>query len=209
MKFNESLPLSFSICFDNLVVLFWLGHRSQITEDIMTDQQLLIRHRKVMIQARLMQSLSIHNLCGEFHVSHTTFYKWFNLYLVGGDLRLANKPRCVGKRPRQISKNMEMAILDFSEKHPAAGPQTISDALRRNSILVGKTVDDSNCKAAYNTLKSHKLNHKKFRYLKAQNTNILTKNTYQRELDSSRKKSIKTKAPGYLLNMDTLLYGNH
>ena len=166
----------------------------------MTDQQLLIRHRKVMIQARLMQSLSIHKLCREFHVSHTTFYKWFNRYLVGGELALANKARSVGKQPCQIPQNIEMAILDFSEKHPAAGPQRISDELRRDDILVGKT-------AVYNSLKRHKLNHKKFRYLRAQNTNIITKNTYQREVNSSRKKSIKTKAPGYLLNMDTFYVG--
>jgi transposase InsO family protein len=166
----------------------------------MTDQQLLIRHRKVMIQARLMQSLSISKLCKQFYISHTTFYKWLNRYLEGGDLALTNKPRSPGKQPRQISEKIEMAILDFSEKHPAAGPQRISDELRRDGILVGKT-------AAYNALKRHKLNHKKFRYLRAQDPHIIAQNPFQREVTSGKRKSIKTKAPGYLLNIDTFYVG--
>ena len=166
----------------------------------MTDQQLLIRHRKVMIQARLKQSLSISKLCRVFHVSHTTFYKWLNRYLQGGELALANKPRSNGKQPRQIGQEIEKTILEFSEKHPAAGPQRISDELRRSGIQVGKT-------AVYNALKRHRLNHKKARYPRAQNPNIVAKNIYQREATSCKKKSIKTKAPGYLLNIDTFYVG--
>lgn len=166
----------------------------------MTDQQLLIRHRKVMIRARLMQSLSILKLCGQFHVSHTTFYKWLNRYLEGGELALANKTRSPGKQPRQIPEEIEKAILDFSQKQPAAGLQRISDELRQEGILVGKT-------AAYNALKRHKLNHKKYRYLRIQDPNIIAKNPYQREITAPKRNSIKTKAPGYLINIDTFYIG--
>jgi transposase InsO family protein len=166
----------------------------------MTDQQLLIRHRKVMIRARLKQSLSITKLCSQFHVSHTTFYKWLNRYLDGGELALANKPRSNGIQPGQISEVIEEAILDFSKEYPAAGPQRISDELRRKEINVGKT-------AVYNALKRNKLNRRKFRYLRAQDPQIISKNAYQREKPYLRKKSIKTKAPGYLINMDTSYVG--
>jgi transposase len=166
----------------------------------MTDQQLLIRHRKVMIQARLMQSLSIPKLCRQFQVSHTTFYKWLNRFLEGGELALANKPRSYGKQPRQISGEIEKAVLDFSQDHPAAGPQRISDELKQKDVPVGKT-------AVYNALKRHGLHHRKFRYLKAQNPQIIARNTYQRQTPSFRRKSIKTKAPGYLLNVDTFYVG--
>jgi len=166
----------------------------------MTDQQLLIRHRKVMIQARLMRSLSIPELCRQFYVSHTTSYKWLNRYLEGGKLALANKIRSPGKEPHQIPGEIEKAILDFSQKHPAAGPQRISDELRQEGILVGKT-------EAYNALKRHKLNHKKYRYLRIQDSNIIAKNPYQREITARKRNSIKTKAPGYLINIDTFYVG--
>jgi transposase len=166
----------------------------------MTDQQLLIRHRKVMIQARLMQSLSISKLCEQFQVSQTTFYKWLNRFQSGGELALANKMRSPGKQPGQISPEIERTVLDFSRTHPAAGPQRISDDLKREGILVGKT-------AVYNALKRHGLNHKKSRYLAAQDPYIISRNTYQRENTSTKPRSIKTKAPGYLLNLDTFYVG--
>jgi transposase len=166
----------------------------------MTDQQLLIRHRKVMIQVRLMQSLSIPNLTRQFQVSHTTFYKWLNRFLQGGELALANKSRSPGKQLRQIPEEIEKLILEFSRQHPAAGPQRISDELRLSGVRVGKT-------AIYNALKRHGLNHKKSRYIKAQNPSIMARNTYQREDTTGKKNSIKTKAPGYLLNIDTFYVG--
>lgn len=166
----------------------------------MTDQQLLIRHRKVMIQARLKQSLSISILCKQFQVSHTTFYKWLNRYLIAGELALANKERSRGKQPRQISQKVEQEILDFSYQHPAAGPQRISHELRIKGIEVGKT-------AVYNALKRHGLNRRKFRYLRIQNPQIMTKSPYQRDNKLKRKQSIKTKAPGYLINIDTFYVG--
>ncbi len=50
----------------------------------MTDQQLLIHHRKVMIEEHLSQSITVKDVCDKYFVSQTTFHKWFDRYLESG-----------------------------------------------------------------------------------------------------------------------------
>jgi transposase InsO family protein len=166
----------------------------------MTDQQLLIRHRKVIIQARLNQSLKVKQICEKYQISSTAFYKWLNRYLDSGDVGLANKIRSNGKQPRQISAEVERAILNYSYQYPAYGPQRITLELQRTGIHVGKT-------AVYNALKRNGLNYRKYRYQRLQAPKIMIQTAYQRDRELSRKRSLKTKAPGYLVNMDTFYVG--
>lgn len=166
----------------------------------MTDQQLLIHHRKVMLEEHLSQSITVKDVCKKYQVSRTTFYKWFGRYLDSGTSGLLNKARTNGRQPNQISEQLEQIILDYSYDHPSHGPVSISLNLKRKGILVGKT-------AVYNTLKRNRLNLKKYRFerLKSNENVVISKHQLDREL--SKVRSIKTKAPGYLIALDTYYIG--
>jgi transposase InsO family protein len=162
----------------------------------MTDQQLLIHHRKVMIEEHLSQSLTVNDICSKYRVSRTTFYKWFNRYIDHGDSALANKKRTNGRQPTQISKPLEKTILDYSYHNPAYGPMRIALSLKLKGISVGKT-------SVYNALKRNGLNLRKYRLNKLH----IGENVILTKEQLPKKKSIKTKAPGYLIGMDTAYVG--
>ena len=166
----------------------------------MTDQQLLIHHRKVMIEEHLSQSISVKDACNKYRVSRTTFYKWFGRYLESGVSGLGNATRSNGRQPNQISKDLEKIILDYSYHHPAHGPVSISLNLKRKGILAGKT-------SVYNALKRNGLNLKRDRYQRLQTGENQIISQRQLERQYSKKRSIKTKAPGYLIAIDTYYIG--
>jgi len=166
----------------------------------MTDQQLLIHHRKVMIEDHLTQSITVNDVCKKYRVSRTTFYKWFGRYLYSGYSGLVNKARSNGRQPNQISEDLEKIILEYSYHHPAHGPMSISLHLKRKDINIGKT-------AIYNTLKRHGLNRKKDRYQRLQSGENIISSKYQIYREFSKRRSIKTKAPGYLVAIDTYYIG--
>ena len=162
----------------------------------MTDQQLLIRHRKVMIEEHLSQSLTVKDICNKYRVSRTTFYKWFGRYINHGESALANKRRTNGRQPNQICNQLEKIILDYSYQYPAYGPMRIALQLRLKDISVGKT-------SVYNALKRNGLNHRKYRLKKLH----LRENVIVTKEQLQKRKSIKTKAPGYMIAMDTSYVG--
>ena len=77
---------------------------------------------------------------------------------------------------------------------------SISLHLKRKDIHIGKT-------AIYNTLKRHGLNRKKDRYQRLQFGENIISSHYQIDRDLSKRRSIKTKAPGYLVAIDTYYIG--
>jgi transposase InsO family protein len=166
----------------------------------MTDQQLLIHHRKVMIEDHLTQSISVKDICIKYRVSRTTFYKWFGRYLYSGVSGLENKVRSNGRQPKQISQRLENIILDYSYHHPAHGPMSISLNLKRKGICAGKS-------SIYNALKRNGLNLKKYRFERLQQGENKILSKYQIERESAKNRSIKTKAPGYLVAIDTYYIG--
>jgi transposase InsO family protein len=166
----------------------------------MTDQQLLIHHRKVMIEEHLSQSITVKDVCIKYQVSRTTFYKWFGRYLDSGIASLVNKPRSNGKQPNQISEQLEKAILDYSYDHPAHGPVSISQHLELSGIHVGKT-------SVYNALKRNGLNLRKDRFQRLQTAENMIIRKHQLDREYSKIRSIKTKAPGYLVAIDTYYIG--
>jgi len=166
----------------------------------MTDQQLLIHHRKVMIEEHLLQSRTVKNVCRKYRVSRTTFYKWFGRYLDSGDTALVNKTRSNGRQPNQISEQLENTILEYSYHHPAHGPMSICLNLRRKGITVGKT-------SIYNTLKRHGLHLRKYRFERFQSGENTVLSQYHLDRERSKSRSIKTKAPGYLVAIDTYYIG--
>ena len=166
----------------------------------MTDQQLLIHHRKVMIEEHLSQSINVKDVCNKYRVSRTTFYKWFGRYLEAGASGLCNATRSNGRQPKQIPKELEKVILDYSYHNPAHGPVSISLNLKLKGFTVGKT-------SVYNALKRNGLNLKKDRYQRLQSGENLIAPQHQLDREYSKRRSIKTKAPGYLVAVDTYYIG--
>jgi transposase InsO family protein len=91
---------------------------------------------------------------------------------------------------------LEDIILDYSYHHPAYGPLRIALDLSLKGFKVGKT-------SVYNALKRNRLNHRKNRFERLGSG----ENVIFPKVQLPRKKSIKTKAPGYLLAMDTAYVG--
>ena len=166
----------------------------------MTDQQLLIHHRKVMIEEHLSQSITVKDVCKKYRVSRTTFYKWFGRYLESGVSGLCNASRSSGRQPNQISDELEKVILDYSYHHPAHGPMSISLNLKLKGIDVGKT-------SVYNVLKRNGINLRKDRFQKLQVGENIVISKHQFDRESSKRRSVKTKAPGYLVAIDTYYIG--
>ena len=174
----------------------------------MTDQphkgwplpQLLIHHRKVMIDEFLMQSISVKEVCIRYHISRTTFYKWYNRYRLYGQIGLNNKNRSQGHQPKQIDKKMEKVVLDYAYQNPSHGPLNISFNLSLMGIKIGKT-------AVYNALKRNRLNLRQDRFQRLQDGEKTILSKYQLDRQLARKRSVKTKAPGYLVAMDTAYIG--
>ena len=166
----------------------------------MTDQQLLIHQRKVMIDDYLMQSNTVKDVCSKFNISRTTFYKWFNRYRSYGLIGLNNKIRLQGRQPNQLSGKLEKIILNYAYQNPSHGPMNITLNLSVRGIHVGKT-------AVYNALKRHGLNLRRDRFQRLQDGENKIISKYQLDRELSKKRSIKTKAPGYLVAMDTVYVG--
>jgi len=166
----------------------------------MTDQQLLIHHRKVMIEEHLSQSITVKEVCNKYRLSRTTFYKWLERYNHHGESGLLNKQRRKGKQPTQLPEHLEKIVLDYSYHHPAHGPLSISLNLDLVRIKAGKT-------SIYNALKRHGLHQRKLRLQRLQSAEnkVISRYVLDRELAKTR--SIKTKAPGYLIAMDSYYIG--
>ena len=166
----------------------------------MTDQQLLIHQRRVMIDEFLMQSIPVKDICSKYHFSSTTFYKWYNRYRSDRLSGLTNKIRSQGRQPNQISKKLEKLVLDYAYQNPSHGPMNIALKLSLMGIRVGKT-------AVYNALKRNHPNLRKERFQRLQDGEKTVLHRYQLGCQLAKKRSVKTKAPGYLIAMDTAYIG--
>jgi transposase InsO family protein len=193
-------PVYFAILIDNHFSYFDFFHKEQTRRLSMTDQQLLIHHRKVMIEQYISQSISVKDICNRFHISRPTFYKWFNRYRSLGQTGLYNKVRSLGPQPNQLSVELEKVVLDYAYQNPSHGPMNIALNLSMIGIYIGKT-------AVYNALKRHGLNLRRDRLQRLQQgqNKVISKHQLDREL--AKKRSLKTKAPGYLVAMDTAYVG--
>ena len=193
-------PVYFAILIDDHFSYFDFFHKEQSRWLPMTDQQLLTRHRKVMIEAYISQSITVKDICNKFHVSRTTFYKWFNRYRSYGEFGLNNKNRSQGKQPNQISKKLEKVILDYAYQNPSHGPMNVALNLSLMGIQIGKT-------AVYNALKRNGLNLRRDRFHRLQNGENMIISKHQLDRQLAKKRSVKTKAPGYLVALDTAYIG--
>lgn len=199
-KVYWGIPVYFAILIDNHFSYFDFFDKEQSRMLPMTDQQLLTRHRKVMIEEYISQSITVKEVCNKFHMSRTTFYKWFNRYRDYGYTGLNNRIRSQGRQPNQLSSQLEKVVLDYTYQNPSHGPMNIALNLSLMGIPIGKT-------AVYNALKRNGLNLRKDRLQRFQQGENKIISKYQLDRDLAKRRSIKTKAPGYLIAIDTAYIG--
>jgi transposase InsO family protein len=70
-------------------------------------------------------------LCQRFGISRKTGYKWLKRYREGGESGLADRSRRPQHSPRRSSVELEKAVVEAREQHPAWGGRKIKAHLKR------------------------------------------------------------------------------
>ena len=70
-------------------------------------------------------------LCRGFGISRKTGYKWLKRYREGGESGLADRSRHPHHSPRRSSVELEKAVVEVREQHPAWGGRKIKAHLKR------------------------------------------------------------------------------
>jgi transposase InsO family protein len=106
-----------------------------------------------------VEGANISALCRDFGISRTTAYKWLARYRAGGAEALADRSRHPYRSPKRTAAELEAAIVQKRQAHPAWGgrkiaarleldgqadvpaPSTITAVLRRHDLL-----DEQECR---------------------------------------------------------------
>lgn len=171
----------------------------------MTSDTQIYHHRLHTIKYYLehrKHGITVTETCRLFGKSRTWFYKWFRRYRFYGEEGLWDIERTSPTMPNQTPLDVETAILDFVHRFPANGPRYIADEL----IQAGTPVKRS---AVYNVLKRRDLNTKKKRmeYVRIKNGVVATASDLDRDRDLAKHRSLNTRYPGHIVEMDTFYVG--
>jgi putative transposase len=77
----------------------------------------------------LRQTLSISELCRNYHISRKTGYKWIDRYLMHGPQGLEERSRRPSTSPRQTPDHVVAAILEARRRHPSWGAKKLLSIL--------------------------------------------------------------------------------
>ncbi len=104
--------------------------------------------------------------------------------------------------PNQTPLELETVILDFIVRSPAYGPQRIADELTQAGTGVKRS-------AAYNVLKRRDLNTRENRIdcVRIKNGIVATASDLDRDRKMSKHRSLNTRYPGHIVEMDTFYVG--
>lgn len=109
--------------------------------------------RSEFIHLAQLDSANLSELCRRFGISRKTGYKWLKRYQEGGESGLADRSRRPHHSPKRSSAEIEAAVVEVRQKHPAWGgrkikahlqrkgrddlpsPSTITEILRRNQKI--------------------------------------------------------------------------
>ena len=168
----------------------------------MTSDEIVYRDRLHIIKHFFEHTIKVTELCVKFHRSRTWFYKWHTRYLAYGEEGLINIDRSFPAMPNQTPLDVEMVILDFVCRFPAYGPQRIADELTQAGTGVKRS-------AVYNVLKRRDLNTRKKRmeYVRIKNGVAATASDLDRDREMSKHRSLNTRYPGHIVEMDTFYVG--
>jgi transposase len=114
----------------------------------------VLRCRKQAMVLDARKTLNRREVASRCQMSHTTFYKFLKRYEEQGEDGLHDRDRIPTIWPNQTPPDVEEAILDYIQNHPAFGPKRISAELKRQEngcVKVGET-------AVYGVLKRKGLN---------------------------------------------------
>ena len=96
----------------------------------MTLEDKVVQTRRHVIQ-RAAAGIPVTRVCADAGVSRTVFYRWKRAYVQYGDAGLHPRPAQPQRWGRQGSPALEHAVLAYALRCPTAGPQQMSDQLRR------------------------------------------------------------------------------
>ena len=168
----------------------------------MTSDELVYRHRLDIFKDFLEHNISVVELCRKHKRSRTWFYRWYPRYRAYGEEGLRDIQRTSPAMPNQTPLNVEMAILDFVCHFPAYGPQRIADELTQAGTGVKRS-------AVYNVMKRRDLNtrNKRMEYVRIKNGVAATASDLDRDREMSKQRSLNTRYPGHIVEMDTFYVG--
>ncbi len=86
--------------------------------------------KKEFVQLALAADANISRLCRRFQVSRKTGYKWLNRYRLENEAGLSDRSRRPHSTPGATTAQMEAAVLQVREAHPAWGGRKIRARLQ-------------------------------------------------------------------------------
>ena len=117
------------------------------------EVSIMSERKEFVTLALLADRANVRELCRRFGISAPTGYKWIRRYRQRGDTGLADLSKRPGHSPKRTSPEVERAVLEVRDRHPAWGarklrawlirrehkgipsPSTITAILRRNGRI--------------------------------------------------------------------------
>lgn len=88
--------------------------------------------RREFVRLADQPDANLSRLCRRFGIARATAYKWLARYREGGDEALADRSRRPHTSPTRTPPEIERAVLDLREAHPAWGGRKIHRVLQRS-----------------------------------------------------------------------------
>lgn len=165
----------------------------------------VLRCRKQAMVLDARKTLNRREVASRCQMSHTTFYKFLKRYEEQGEDGLHDRERIPTIWPNQTPPDVEEAILDYIQDHPAFGPKRISAELKRQengSVVVGET-------AVYGVLKRNNLNNMRDRLKWIDSLQPPKEKTaWELDKEASQHRHVHAPQPGYLMSQDGKLIGH-